>query len=115
MTLDLNRIRQQFPALSRPVIFFDNPGGTQISRQSLERINQYLVECNANHGGQFATSRASDAIIAEARAAMADFLNAGRPDEIVLGPNMTTLTFRLAQALAPTIQPGKWDRSHVVL
>ena len=64
------------------------------------------MDCNANHGGQFATSRASDAIIDEARAAMADFLNAARPEEIVLGPNMTTLTFRLSRALAPTFQRG---------
>jgi cysteine desulfurase family protein (TIGR01976 family) len=106
MSLDLNEIRKQFPALSRPAIYFDNPGGTQIARQSLERITSYLVECNANHEGQFATSRASDAIIEGARVAMADFINAPRPDEIVLGPNMTTLTFRLTHALAPTIQPG---------
>src|SRR5512146_231531 len=106
MTLNHSLIRQQFPALSRPVIFFDNPGGTQIARQSLERITSYLVDCNANHGGQFATSRASDVIIEQARAAMADFINASRPEEIVLGPNMTSLTFRLSRALAPTIQPG---------
>jgi cysteine desulfurase family protein (TIGR01976 family) len=106
MTLELSEIRKQFPALRRPAIFLDNPGGTQIARQSLERITSYLVDCNANHGGQFATSRASDAIIEQARAAMADFLNASRPEEIVLGPNMTTLTFRLTRALAPTIQPG---------
>jgi cysteine desulfurase family protein (TIGR01976 family) len=106
MTFNLPAVRAQFPALNRPVIFFDNPGGTQIARQSLERITRYLVDCNANHEGQFATSRASDAIIAEARSAMADFVNAGRPEEIVLGPNMTTLTFRLTHALAPTIHPG---------
>src|SRR5512146_1806565 len=106
MSLDTKEVRKQFPALSRPVIFFDNPGGTQIARQSLDRITSYLVECNANHEGQFATSRASDAIIEQAREAMADFINAGRPEEIVLGPNMTTLTFRLTHALAPTIQPG---------
>jgi cysteine desulfurase family protein (TIGR01976 family) len=87
-------------------VFFDNPGGTQIARQSLERIQSYLVDCNANHGGAFASSQASDAIIDQARAAAADFLNAERPAEIVLGPNMTTLTFRLAQALAPTFDPG---------
>src|SRR5512146_1659911 len=106
MSLDPNEIRKNFPALDRPVIFFDNPGGTQIARQSLERITAYLVETNANHGGQFATSRASDAIIEQARQAMADFLNAPRSEEIVLGPNMTSLTFRLSRALAPTIQPG---------
>jgi cysteine desulfurase family protein (TIGR01976 family) len=106
VTLDLAAIRAQFPALSRPAIFLDNPGGTQIARHSLERIQHYLVETNANHGGLFPTSQASDATIDEARAVMADFLNASRPEEIVFGPNMTSLTFRLSRALAREFQPG---------
>jgi cysteine desulfurase family protein (TIGR01976 family) len=107
MSLDPIKIREQFPALSRPVIYFDNPGGTQIARQSLERINAYLTGSNANHGGHFATSRDSDAMIEQAREAATDFLNAARPDEIVLGPNMTSLTFRLGRALAPTFKRGE--------
>ena len=79
MTIDVNLVRQQFPALDRPAIFLDNPAGTQISSQSIERINRYLVECNANHEGLFETSRKSDEILHEAHAAMADFLNAARP------------------------------------
>lgn len=106
MTLDLAAIRSHFPALQQPAIFLDNPGGTQIARQSLERIQTYLTRTNANHGGEFATSRASDATIDAARAAMADFLNASRPEEIVFGPNMTSLTFNLSRALARTFQPG---------
>ncbi|HZW03132.1 MAG TPA: aminotransferase class V-fold PLP-dependent enzyme, partial [Anaerolineaceae bacterium] len=66
----------------------------------------YLVKSNANHGGSFASSRESDAIIAEARAAAADFLNAGRVEEIVFGPNMTTLTFQISRSLAKTFQAG---------
>jgi len=104
--LNLETIRRQFPALERPVIFLDNPGGTQVARQSLERIQSYLVETNANHGGEFATSRASDAVIDAARGAMADFLNAARPEEIVFGPNMTSLTFQMSRALAQTFSPG---------
>lgn len=106
MTLDLTTIRENFPALNRPVIYLDNPGGTQIARQSIERMTRYLVESNANHGGVFATSRASDAVIEAAREAGADFLNAARPEEIVLGPNMTTLTFNISRALANTFSPG---------
>ncbi len=104
--LQLDTIRSQFPALQRPVIFLDNPGGTQIARQSLERIQAYLVETNANHGGEFATSRASDAVIDAARAAMADLLNAESPQEIIFGPNMTSLTFRMSRALAQNFAPG---------
>jgi cysteine desulfurase family protein (TIGR01976 family) len=106
MTLEINLIRQQFPALRRPAIFLDNPAGTQVARQVPERISQYLVEHNANHGGAFATSRESDALVAEARSAAADFLCAAGTHEIVFGPNMTTLTFNLSRALSRTWQPG---------
>jgi cysteine desulfurase family protein (TIGR01976 family) len=106
MTLDINATRQHFPALHRPVIYLDNPGGTQIAQESIDRINTYLTNHNANHGGAFATSRESDALVDNARAAAADFLNASRPDEIVFGPNMTSLTFNISRSLARTLQPG---------
>ena len=106
MTLDLTLIRNHFPSLERPAVFFDNPGGTQITRQSLERINKYLLECNANHAGAFTTSIASDAILEEAHQAMADFYNAASPEEIVFGNNMTTLTFSTSRSLAREWRKG---------
>jgi cysteine desulfurase family protein (TIGR01976 family) len=106
MPLDLPAIRSKFPALRRPVIFFDNPGGTQVAQPVLDRMNAYLVEHNANHGGAFRTSRESDALLDEARSALADFLNAPRPEEIVFGNNMTSLTFAISRAIARTWQPG---------
>ncbi len=106
MPLDPNLVRSQFPSLDRPAVFLDNPGGTQIARPSLERINRYLLECNANHEGAFETSRKSDEVLNEAHAAMADFLNAARPEEIVFGNNMTTLTLHLSRSLARLLNPG---------
>lgn len=106
MSLDLALIRSQFPSLNRPAIFFDNPGGTQIARQSLDRINHYLLECNANHEGAFATSIASDAILEEAHQAMADFYNAPSAEEIIFGNNMTTLTLHVSRSIARTWNPG---------
>ncbi len=106
MTLDLAAVRRQFPALARPVIFFDNPGGTQVAQTSLDRINAYLVETNANHGGEFSTSRDSDVVIEQARTALADFLNAAGPEEIVFGPNMTSLTFQISRALVHSFHMG---------
>ena len=106
MPIDIQAIRSQFPALAREAIFFDNPGGTQICRSSAERIQRYYLECNANHGGVFETSRVSDALIAETRQAAADFLNAARPEEIVIGPNMTSLTFNISRSIARTLQAG---------
>jgi cysteine desulfurase family protein (TIGR01976 family) len=106
MALDLSQIRSQFPSLNRPAIFFDNPGGTQIAKQSLDRINRYLLECNANHGGAFATSIASDEVLDEAHQAMADFYNAASADEIVFGANMTTLTLHISRSISRNWSAG---------
>lgn len=106
MTLDLSAIRSQFPSLNRPAIFFDNPGGTQIAKQSLDRINRYLIESNANHEGAFATSIASDAVLEEAHRAMADFYNAASPEEIVFGNNMTTLTLHISRSISREWKEG---------
>ena len=106
MPLDLSTIRKQFPSLDRPAVFFDNPGGTQIAKQSLERINHYLLECNANHEGAFATSMASDVILDEAHQAMADFYNAASPAEIVFGNNMTTLTLHISRSISREWEEG---------
>src|SRR5512140_642702 len=106
MPLNTALVREQFPSLARRAVFFDNPGGTQIARQSLDRIQRYLLECNANHEGVFATSVESDAILAEAHAAVADFLNAAGPQEIVFGNNMTTLTLHISRSIARTFNPG---------
>jgi len=112
MPLDLNVIHSQFPALvwqaqqPDPAIFLDNPGGTQIAKASLDRMAAYLVQHNANHGGAFLTSQQSDAVLEDAHVAMADFLNASRPEEIVFGANMTTLTLYLSRSIARAWNAG---------
>jgi len=106
LTRNTDTIRAHFPALASGAIFFDNPGGTQVAQETLQRMQQYLLHTNANHGGAFSTSRASDATVAEARQAVADFLNAARPEEIVFGQNMTSLTLHISRSLARTLQPG---------
>src|SRR5216684_7126265 len=95
--LDLSWVRAQFPSLAQtvnghPAAFLDGPGGTQVPQRVIVAISGYLCHDNANTGGAYATSRNTDAMLAEARTAMADFLNCGA-DEIVFGPNMTTLTY----------------------
>jgi len=109
--LDVNSIRSHFPSLSQTdndltPIFFDNPGGTQVARDVIDAVNDYYLHHNANHGGAFATSVRSDAILHEAHAALADFLGAASPDEIVFGPNMTTLTFSISRSIGRTLKPG---------
>ena len=106
MAFDVELVRSQFPALASGAVFFDNPGGTQVARQVVERMTNYLVGSNANHGGAFKTSIESDAVLEAAHAGMADLLNAASPHEIIFGQNMTTLTFTLSRALARRLGPG---------
>ncbi len=109
-TLDLTWVRSQFPALSQtvnghPAAFLDGPGGTQVPQRVIDAISDYLRRDNANTGGAYATSRRTDAMIAEARAAMADFLHCGA-DEVAFGLNMTTLTFAISRAIGRELGPG---------
>jgi cysteine desulfurase family protein (TIGR01976 family) len=102
-TASVEEIRAQFPALERvhnnfPVAYFDGPGGTQVPRSVVEAMTDYLFNHNANSHWAYPTSQETDAIIADSRQALADFLNAS-PDEIAFGQNMTSLTFHLARAL----------------
>lgn len=105
MTLDVQAIRSQFPALTSGLIYFDNPGGTQVPNRVVDRMVDYLVTKNANHEGAFPTSQRSDALVEEAHQAMAALLNAS-PAEIVFGANMTTLTLHLSRSIARRLQPG---------
>lgn len=109
--LELQAVRRQFPALAltfdgRPAVFLDNPAGTQVPQRVIDRTADYWRTMNANHGGVFATSERSDALIADVRRAAAAFVNAPSPDQIIFGPNMTTLTFALSRAIARELQPG---------
>ena len=106
----LQQIRDQFPALTRvqsgnPVAYFDGPGGTQVPRAVADAITDYLLHHNANTHWAYPSSEETDAILAGAREAVADFLHCGS-DEVVFGANMTTLTFHLARALGRTWAPG---------
>lgn len=104
--LDVLALREQFPALARPLVFLDGPGGSQVPRRVAEAMSEYLLTRNANCGGAFTTSRETVAGIAEARAAVAAFLGAPTPDEIAFGQNMTSLTFAFTRAVAATLRPG---------
>ena len=109
--LDLQSVRRRFPALSlkvdgQPVVYLDNPAGTQVPQRVIDRTAEYWRTMNGNHGGLFRTAELSDALIADVRQAAAVFLNAASPDEIVFGPNMTTLTFAVSRAIGRELRPG---------
>lgn len=110
--LNLSELRTRFPALrekddqGRPYVFFDGPGGTQVPQAVIDAMAHYFKTANANHGGCFITSRRNDETIEQARSAMADFLNAPAPREIIFGANMTSLTFNFSRAFGRTLAPG---------
>lgn len=108
--LDINWVRAQFPSLQTKVsgqtaAFLDGPAGTQVPTQVMHAIQNYLMSANANTGGAFLTSRRNDEMIANTRAAMADFFHCDR-DEVVFGQNMTTITFAVSRALARELKAG---------
>ncbi|HYL61629.1 MAG TPA: cysteine desulfurase-like protein [Candidatus Methylomirabilis sp.] len=108
--LDIAWVRAQFPSLrlqvnGHPAAFLDGPAGTQVPKQVMDAVQNYFLQSNANTCGAFATSRSNDAMIASARAAMADFFHCDK-DEVIFGQNMTTITFALARAIGRELQPG---------
>ncbi len=107
----VTELRAEFPALQqtaegRPLIFLDGPGGTQVHGSVIEAMSRYLTEANSNFQGAFLYSRRTDETILAAHHALADLLNASQPEEIVLGPNMTSLTFTLSRAIGRTLSAG---------
>ncbi len=105
MALDVNRVRAAYPALSDGYAYLDGAAGTQVPTAVIEAIADAYRSGIGNVGGTFAASGRSGSIVAECRQALAD-LTGGSPDGVILGPNMTTLTYRLAEALSRRWEAG---------
>jgi cysteine desulfurase family protein (TIGR01976 family) len=104
-TFDVGRIRAAYPALADGHAYLDGAAGTQLPASVIDAIAGAYRLGLGNSGGAFAASRRSDEITAECRRAVAD-LTGGQPEGVILGPNMTTLTYRLARTLAGRWGPG---------
>ncbi|BCG88806.1 cysteine desulfurase-like protein [Mesorhizobium sp. 113-3-9] len=107
----IEAVRGKFPALSlsdkgRRRIYLDNPAGTQVPQAVADAVSRCLLTTNANLGGYFETTVAAQAVVDEAHQAMADFLGAASPDEIIIGANMTTLTYHMSRTLGRSLKPG---------
>ena len=111
MTFQIDAVRAQFPALGltdqgKRRIYLDNPAGTQVPRAVADAVAKCLLETNANLGGFFTTTVAAQAVVDEAHQAMADFLGARTPEEVIIGANMTTLTYHMSRTLGRDFAPG---------
>jgi cysteine desulfurase family protein (TIGR01976 family) len=105
VALDVDAVRARYSALQRPLAFFDGPGGTQVPDEVIEAIARYYRESNANVSGPYETSRRTEALVAQARLAAADFLGCA-PEEAIFGANMTTLNFVLTRTAAREFRSG---------
>jgi cysteine desulfurase family protein (TIGR01976 family) len=109
--LDVAAIRAQFPALAlkdegRDRIYFDNPAGTQVPQQVIDRTVDCLANRNANLGGYFKTTVEAGELVDLAHQACADFYNAASMNEIVFGQNMTSLTLHMSRCLGKKLKRG---------
>lgn len=111
MLMNIAQLREQFPALMQSVdgkspIFLDGPGGSQVLQSVLNAMSAYLGHYNSNLGGAFFSSDKTVELMANARQAAADLLNAPSAQNIVFGPNMTSLTFSFSRAISRDWQAG---------
>lgn len=109
--LDLNQIRARFPALQQQVdgvtpVFFDGPGGAQVSQSVLDAMVGYLGRYNANLGGAYFSSEKTVDLMTKARQAGADLYNAADSNEIIFGANATTLCFTFSRAISRDWKAG---------
>jgi cysteine desulfurase family protein (TIGR01976 family) len=105
MQFDVAAVRACYPALADGYAYLDGAAGTQVPSAVIDAIAQAQAAGLGNSGGAFPASQRADQITARCRAAVAA-LTGGKPEGVVLGPNMTTLTYRLAGALAKNWRPG---------
>jgi len=105
MTLDVGRIRSLYPALGDGYAYLDGAAGTQLPSSVVEAISAAYRAGLGNSGGAFPASHRADEIVGECRRAVADLVG-GEPSGVILGPNMTTLTYRLAETLSRSWAAG---------
>jgi cysteine desulfurase family protein (TIGR01976 family) len=105
VSYDVSALRAQFPALSAGLAHFEGPGGTQTPLPVIQAIVDALSQPLSNKGYGTPGERNADAIVFEAREAMADFLGS-EPGGIVFGRSATSLTYEISRALAKTWGPG---------
>jgi cysteine desulfurase family protein (TIGR01976 family) len=106
LSLDIDRVRAEFPALAGDTVFLDNAGGSQVLRRVADRIHDYLITSSVQLGASYTRSQLAAEKVLAARRAVAELINAPHDEEVVMGGATTALMFLLTQALLPGIKPG---------
>ncbi|MEH2381989.1 MAG: cysteine desulfurase-like protein [Nostoc sp.] len=106
MLLNLDKVRQYFPALAGEWTFFDNAGGSQTLKKVVDRISEYLLSSDVQLGASYAVSELAGERLALATRGMATFINANSFKEVVMGPSTTMMLKVLSICLGQTFTPG---------
>ena len=106
MEFPVQLVRDQFPALQAPAVFFDNPAGTQVPRQVVDAVSASLIRAASGPGGYFQASREASSIYDRAHGAMGELLGGTSGREILIGQSMTMLTFQISRSLGLCWKPG---------
>ena len=104
--LDIEFVRARFPGLSRGWTLFDNAGGTQILEDAVDRMSEFLFDNNVQTGGSYELSVKAAQSLYAGREAMAELVNANRPEEIAFAPCSTVALQNLATSMASQLSPG---------
>jgi cysteine desulfurase family protein (TIGR01976 family) len=105
VTLDVDRIRSDFPALDGGIAYFDGPGGTQTPRQVADAMARTMTSGISNRGTVTSSELRADEVVVAARQAIADLVHCD-PGGVVFARSMTQATYDVARMLARRWQPG---------
>ncbi|HEY0951213.1 cysteine desulfurase-like protein [Nocardioides sp.] len=105
VSLDVDRVRRDFPALSEGVAHFDGPGGSQTPRQVADAVARTMTAGLANRGTVTAAERRAEEVVAGARRAVADLLGCDA-DGVVFARSMTQATYDVSRVLARDWRAG---------
>jgi cysteine desulfurase family protein (TIGR01976 family) len=106
MHLNLDKVRQYFPALAGEWTFFDNAGGSQTLKKVVDRISEFLLTSDVQLGASYGVSQLAGERLALATRGIATFINANSPKEVVMGPSTTMMLKVLSICLGETFTPG---------
>jgi cysteine desulfurase family protein (TIGR01976 family) len=102
---DVEELRRHFPSLAEGAAHFDGPGGSQVPAIVGDVVRATLIGAISNRGTTTDSARRADAVVLDARAAMADLLG-GSPRGVVFGRSMTQLTYDFSRTLATRWEVG---------
>jgi cysteine desulfurase family protein (TIGR01976 family) len=106
MSLNIDKVREYFPALAGEWTFFDNAGGSQTLKKVVDRISEFLLTSDVQLGASYEISQLAGERLALATRGMATLINAKSPQEVVMGPSTTMMLKVLSICLGQTLTSG---------